>query len=219
MEIRAVGYIRVSTEDQGESGASLASQRMAIKREADRRGWELVEVLEDAGASARSLDKRPALDRTLRMLAGHHADVLVVAKLDRLTRSVRDFSELMSRSAKERWSWVALDLGVDTSTPTGEAMANVMATFAQLERRLIGQRTKDALAQKRAAGVRLGAPIAVSQELEEWIVAKRCAGWTLQSIAAALDNRGVPTLRGGPVWRHSTIRKILARNSTTARHA
>ena len=87
------------------------------------------------------------------------AEGLVVAKLDRLSRSLLDFAALMERGRKRGWNLIALDLGVDTSTPSGEMMASVLATFAQqFERRLIGQRTKDALAVKRSQGVVLGRP-------------------------------------------------------------
>ena len=82
----------------------------------------------------------------------------MVAKLDRLSRSLLDFAALMEQARKRGWNLIALDLGVDTSTPAGEMMASVLATFAQFERRLIGQRTKDALAVKRAQGVVLGRP-------------------------------------------------------------
>ncbi|MCA1677351.1 MAG: recombinase family protein, partial [Actinobacteria bacterium] len=81
---------------------------------------------------------------------------LVVAKLDRLSRSVQDAAGLLDRAQRHGWALVAADLGVDASTPAGEAMANVMATFGQLERRMIGQRTREALAARKAAGVRLG---------------------------------------------------------------
>ena len=82
----------------------------------------------------------------------------MVAKLDRLSRSMTDFTRLMERSWKKGWALVALDLGVDTTTPAGEMIANSVANFSQFERRLIGQRTKDALAVKRAQGVQLGRP-------------------------------------------------------------
>lgn len=92
------------------------------------------------------------------MLQRGDACTLVVSKLDRLSRSLVQFAELMERSRRKGWSLVALDLGVDTSTPAGEMMASVLASFAQYERRLIGQRTRDALAVKREQGVRLGRP-------------------------------------------------------------
>jgi DNA invertase Pin-like site-specific DNA recombinase len=108
------------------------------------------------GVSGRSMEGRTGLAAALEDVESGAADALVVAKLDRLSRSLLDFAALMERSRRDGWSLVALDLGVDTSTPSGEMMANVLAAFAQFERRLIGQRTKDALAVKRAQGVRLG---------------------------------------------------------------
>lgn len=137
------------------------------------------------------------------------ADALVVAKLDRLSRSMLDFAGLMQRSTKETWSLVALDLGVDTSTPAGEAMANVLATFAQFERRLIGQRTKEALAAKRRASVRLGRPRTISADVVDRITTSRRAGATLAAIADSLTSDGVPTAQGGKRWYVSTIRTIL----------
>jgi Resolvase, N terminal domain len=88
-----------------------------------------------------------------------------VAKLDRLSRSLRDFAELMSRAQAQRWNLVALDLGIDLSTASGEFMANVMASAAPWERRIIGQRTKDALAVQRSQGVRLGRPVVLSDQI------------------------------------------------------
>ena len=148
---RAIGYIRVSTDEQAASGAGLAAQRAAILAEAERRGWQLVDVIEDAGYSGKSM-KRPGIAAALDALRQKRADTLVVAKLDRLSRSMLDFAALMDRASHEHWALVALDLGVDTTTPSGEAMANVMATFAQFERRLIAQRTRDALAQTALGG-------------------------------------------------------------------
>jgi DNA invertase Pin-like site-specific DNA recombinase len=114
-----------------------------------------VETIEDAGYSAKDL-KRPGVQEELRALEAGEAKALVVAKLDRLSRSMLDFAALMATALKQNWALVALDCALDTSTPAGEAMANVLATFSQFERRLIGQRTKEALAAKRAAGVRRG---------------------------------------------------------------
>jgi DNA invertase Pin-like site-specific DNA recombinase len=170
--------------------------------------------VEDPGHSAKSLD-RPGITRVLEGLGARRADALMVAKLDRLSRSLLDFAGLMERARRERWAIVALDLGVDTSTPSGELMANVLATFAQFERRMIGQRTKDALAQKRAQGVRLGRPATAPLEVVARIVAERAADQTLQAIADGLNFDGVPTVRGGAAWRPSSVRGILARVART----
>jgi DNA invertase Pin-like site-specific DNA recombinase len=209
---QVIGYVRVSTEEQADSRAGLDAQREAILLEAARRGWRVVEVVEDAGYSGEDL-RRPGIAIALEALRSHRADTLVVAKLDRLSRSMLDFAALMDRAARERWALVALDLGVDTTTPAGEAMANVMATFAQFERRLIAQRTKEALAQKRKAGVRLGRPPTLPREVTARIAAERAAGRTLAAIADGLNRDGVPTAQGGRLWYPSTIRAILLRTT------
>jgi DNA invertase Pin-like site-specific DNA recombinase len=203
---KALGYLRVSTEEQASSGAGLAAQRAALEAEAQRRGWDL-ELVEDAGVSAKDLN-RPALTEALARLDAHQADVLLVTKLDRLSRSVHDFTGLLARAQRCRWSLVCLDLGVDTTTPAGELQAHVVASMAHYERRLIGQRTKDALAAKKAAGVRLGRPQSLPLEVVRRVVAERDAGRTWQSIADALVSDGVPTARGGTTWRVSTVQAV-----------
>jgi DNA invertase Pin-like site-specific DNA recombinase len=115
----------------------------------------------------------------------------------------------MERAQREGWNLVALDLGIDLSTPAGEFLASVMASAAQWERRIIGQRTKDALAARKAAGVRLGRPSAVPHDLVQEIVAAKASGATLTAIASDLTARGVPTVRGGARWYPSTVRAVL----------
>lgn len=205
---RVVGYVRVSTDEQADSGAGLSAQRLALQQGTSVRGWQVVEVVEDAGLSAKNL-KRPGLLRALAMVERGEAEVLMVAKLDRLSRSLLDFAALMEQSRRQGWSLVALDLGVDTSTPAGEMMANVLATFAQFERRLIGQRTKDALAVKRAEGVRLGRPRTLPADVVERIHGLRADGLSLMGIANELNRDGVPTAQGGAHWHPSTVRVVL----------
>lgn len=205
-----VAYVRVSTEEQADSGAGLAAQRSAIAAECARRGWNLAALFEDAGASGKSLSGRPGLSAALNELESGRASTLVVAKLDRLSRSLLDFSGLMERSRREGWSLVALDLGVDTTTPSGEMMANVLAVFAQFERRMIGQRTKDALAQKRQQGVRLGRPRSLSTDTARRVRALRRRGMTLDAIADRLNRQSVPTAAGGQRWHATGVRRALA---------
>jgi DNA invertase Pin-like site-specific DNA recombinase len=205
---RVVGYIRVSTEEQQASGAGLAAQRQAIVVECERRGWHLLDVIEDAGYSAKDL-KRPGVRIALELLREGGADALVVAKLDRLSRSMLDFASIMASAQKQGWALVALDCAVDTTTPAGEAMANVLATFAQFERRLISQRTKDALAIKKAQGVRLGRPRRLPHEVVQRVLFERGEGMTLSAIANALTDDEVPTAQGGKRWYASTVRAVL----------
>jgi DNA invertase Pin-like site-specific DNA recombinase len=204
----AIGYLRVSTDEQADSRAGLDAQRAAILAEAERRGWHLVEVIEDAGFSGKDLN-RPGIAAALDALRRHKADTLVVAKLDRLSRSMLDFAALMDRASREHWALVALDLGVDTTTPAGEMMANVLATFAQFERRLIGQRTRDALAIKRASGTLLGRRRTMPDAVLARIRAERAEGRTLRAIADGLTADAVPTVQGGMRWYASTVRKAL----------
>ena len=134
----------------------------------------------------------------------------MASKLDRVSRSVHDFSGLLSRAEQDGWRLVLLDIGVDTSTASGELVANMLAAAAQHERRLISQRTKDALAAKRAAGVRLGRPSSVPLDVVRRIVTDRAAGKGLRVIAEGLTTDGVPTARGGTRWSTSSVQSVLA---------
>ena len=120
-----------------------------------------------------------------------------------------DFAGIMAAAQKQGWGLIALDCAVDTTTPAGEAMANVLATFAQFERRLISQRTKDALAAKRAQGVRLGRPRQLPKTVVNRIRRERTQGKTLAAIAEGLNRDGVPTAQGGQRWYPSTVRAVL----------
>lgn len=206
--MQVVGYVRVSTSEQGESGAGLEAQRGAITATCKHRGWQLVAV-EDDIASGRSRNRRPGLDEAIAACERGDADGLIVAKLDRLSRSVVDFASLLERARRKGWSLVALDLGVDTSTPSGEMMANVVISFAQYERRLIGQRTKDALAVKRAQGVKLGRSSTLPAAVRRRIARDRAKGLSYRAIADRLNAANVPTGQGGRQWYPMTVRTVL----------
>lgn len=205
--VRGVGYLRVSTQEQADSGAGLEAQRVAIEAEAERRGWELVRVFEDAGASGKDL-KRPGLQDALALVESGAADVLCVSKLDRLSRSVHDFSGLLQRAQRRGWSLSVLDLQLDTSSPSGALVANVMASVSEWERRIIGARTKDALAARRAAGVQLGRPRETCPVLAERVRSLRSRGETLAEIARRLEAEGVRGPRGG-FLDASAVRRLV----------
>lgn len=206
--MRVVGYIRVSTAEQATSGLGLAAQREALDREAQRRGWELVAVEEDH-ASGKTMRNRPGLAEALRKVAAGEADTLMVSKLDRLARSVSDFARLMDEFREAGWGLIVLDLGVDTTSIMGEAMANVVAAFAQAERRRIGERTREAMAQAKANGRRLGRPPVLGDDVRGRIRAMREAGQTFRAIADTLSSENIPTAHGGS-WHPNTIRRIVA---------
>ncbi len=127
-----------------------------------------------------------------------------------LSRSLLHFTTLIERSRKNDWKLVALDIGVDTSEAQGEFFANTIANFAQFERRLIGERTRDALAVKKAQGVRLGRPRTLPDQVVEDILAQRHEGATYVAITDDLNNRGVPTAQGGKRGYPATVRKVVA---------
>jgi DNA invertase Pin-like site-specific DNA recombinase len=203
----AVGYCRVSTDEQGDSGLGLTAQRSAIEAECARRGWSLAHVHEDV-LSGKALN-RPGISAALAAVESGDASALIVAKLDRLSRSLLDFAGLMKRAQAGGWNLVALDLGIDLSTPAGEFMANVMASAAQWERRIIGQRTKDALAVRRAQGQRLGRPRVLDPEVSAQILLSHAKGAGWSAIARELNDAGTPTAHGGDRWYPSTIRAIV----------
>ena len=215
--MRAIGYCRVSTEEQGESRAGLEAQETAIRAEASHRRWTLLEVRTDV-ASGKSLRKRNELGRTLRDLAAGEADVLVVAKLDRLSRSVMDFANILETARTEKWSIVVLDMDVDMTTSMGELVANIMISLAQWERRVIGERTKDALAVVRARGDKLGRKANVDDETKRLIRVLHEAGLSWARISDRLVAEGVPTAQGG-TWHAATVRKIHLAVVSTAQHA
>jgi len=205
---RVLGYLRVSTEEQAVSGLGLADQRMLIEHEAVRRTWDDIDFMVDEGYSAKNLS-RPAIAEALEMLRKGQASVLVVSKLDRLSRSLLDFATLMETAKKQGWEIVVLDLAVDTTTPSGQLMASVMSAFAQYERQLIGARTSAALQQLKAQGKRLGRPVTLPDAVRERIVFERSQGNTLAEIAEGLTADSIPTARGGK-WYPSTVKAVLA---------
>ena len=208
-----IAYIRVSTSAQAETGYGLAAQRAAIRAYAQARGWHLRWVI-DAGQSAKSLD-RPGIGSALQLLEAHQADGLIVAKLDRLSRSLRDFTDVVERARRHGWSLVCIDPGIDLTTPTGEMVASVLAAMAQWERRIIGQRTREALAAAKARGVRLGQPVRTTVEIAERVHRERAAGLGNYEIARRLNADGIPTVRGGRRWEWQTVNAIARRPVST----
>jgi DNA invertase Pin-like site-specific DNA recombinase len=206
--MQAIAYLRVSTDKQQDSGAGLAAQRRAISAEAQRRGWVADDLLFVQDVSSGKSAKRHNLERARAMLAKGEATALITDKMDRLSRSLLDFAQIMQDAQRQGWALIALDAPADPSTPTGEAMATMLATFAQLERRLIGERTRRALAEKRAQGVVLGRPRSLSAEVRARIVGERAEGLTLQMIADRLNLDAIPTAHGGARWHTSTVRKV-----------
>lgn len=212
-----IGYARVSTDEQAMTGLGLADQEKRIREMAKPHGWELTQVIRDEGLSAGTLE-RPGLYRALGLIAAGRADGLVVAKLDRLTRSIRDFCELIDWMEEAGAALVMLEPDVDTSTASGRLLAHVMVAFAELERRMIGDRTRVALAAKRARGEATGRPaLADDPALVARVFELFAEHPSLSEVARLLTAEGWPTVRGGRVWRASALQRIVGYERPPAR--
>jgi DNA invertase Pin-like site-specific DNA recombinase len=202
-----IGYLRVSTEEQANSGLGLDAQHETIQRYADAHGWDVV-WYEDAGVSAKSMD-RPALQEALDRLGTtpRHRDVdgLVVAKLDRLSRSVHDFSGILKLASSRKWSVVAIDLGVDTSTPTGKLVANVMMSVAEWEREVIGERTSAAMQAAKRQGKHMGRYSTLPETTADRLLELRRTR-TLAATADTLNDEGLFTATGARWTEHSVCK-------------
>lgn len=210
----ALAYVRVSTTEQADAGASLAAQRAMLTAEADRRGWA-VEIIEDAGKSGKSLKGRDGLVSALNRLDRGEASYLLSTRLDRVSRSVADFAGLVDRAGRKGWGMVLLSPNIDTADPAGRFTANVLASAAQYERELIGARTREGMAQRKAEGVHVGRRPTLEADLVARIVTMyETQDMGLSAIARTLTSEGVPTARGGAAWSPSTVQGVL--KSTTA---
>jgi len=203
-----VAYRRVSTAEQANYGAGMWAQKTTLEQWAAANGKTLI-WLEDEGYSAGKMDNRPALQKGLELIRAGKAGGLVVSKLDRLSRSMLDFCLLMDDSQTHGYDIIALDFGLDTSTPSGKLMVGILALFAQFERDMIRMRTRDGLAAKRAQGVRLGAPTQATAEL----IGKVWALWRQQpsysAVARELNELGVATPTGRGRWHPDSARKLM----------
>lgn len=225
--MKVIGYIRVSTEEQATNGQSLDAQRAKVEGYAKLYDLELVTIIEDAGQSAKTLS-RQGLQQALGLLRKGEAEGIVIAKLDRLTRSVGDWQVLIDGFFGERAGKQLFSVAdsIDTRTAAGRLVLNVLLSVAQWERETIGERTKDALQHRirngqRCGKVRFGYDLSpdgrslvenpAEQEILRLIARLRAEGRPLRAIAAELTTRGVPTKEGSPTWTHTTVDRLLKR--------
>lgn len=202
---RVIGYVRVSTDKQ-EIGPEVQIER--LESEAKLKGWQL-EIRRENAASAKSMANRPVLAQALADLKAGRADALAVAKLDRLSRNVADFSTMLETANRQRWALISLDLGIDTSSTTGAFTAQITAAVAEMERKRIGERTREGMAKIKATeGKHMGRASELPTETRELIHGLRQQGVSLRGIAVKLTEQGVATASGGK-WYASTIKAIL----------
>jgi DNA invertase Pin-like site-specific DNA recombinase len=209
---KAIIYTRVSTSEQGESGLGLDAQAAICKDYCARNHLEIVEVTTEV-QSGKSTRRRPVLASALETLRKGDADVLIASNVSRLSRSIGDLVGLISEADKRGYSVVALDTGLDTSTPAGRMVFQMLGVAAEYERAMTSDRTKKALARAKAKGTQLGRRTSLPDGVVERIAAERASGRTLAAIASDLNSEQVATGQGGAKWYPATISKVLSRVS------
>lgn len=223
MTTKTIVYLRVSTDKQADKGISLEAQEEKARAYASLYDLDLVEVIIDAGESAKTLD-RPGLQRALSMLKTGKAEALLVVKLDRLTRSVVDLGKLIETYfAPGKAALMSVSEQIDTRSAAGRLVLNILASVSQWERETIGERTRDAMQHKQANGEYIGgeAPYGftlvagelIENEAEQEVIQKaktyHAEGLSLRKIAAELDRQGIKTRRGS-IFAANQIKRMVA---------
>ncbi|NCB40478.1 MAG: recombinase family protein [Erysipelotrichia bacterium] len=219
--MNAIGYIRVSTADQADSGLSLQYQESKIRAYAEAMDITLVDVVADAGFSAKSMN-RPAIQGIISQIKNKTVDAVIILKLDRLTRSVKDLGAIVELIEKNNVALVSVQDSINTSTAAGRLILNVLGSVSQWEREANGERVKAALSVKKGAGERVGTipygfdlaadGVALVENADEQNTLKiirklRSEGLSLRKIGAELDKRGISTKKGGK-WQATTIKQL-----------
>ncbi len=205
---KAIGYIRVSTDRQADHGVSLKAQQAKITAYAALYDLQLVEVIVDPGASAKTL-KRPGLQRALHLLRQGQANALLVAKLDRLTRSVKDLGTLVEGYfSSNAITLLSVADNIDTRTAAGRLVLNVLGSVAQWERETTSERTAEALAHKKAQGHKTGGDVPYGyrlaadgktleeDEAEQAMLGAIARGLSQRAVVAELARQGFTTRKG-----------------------
>ena len=224
----AIGYVRVSTQEQATEGVSLDAQRDRLRAYCKLHAIQLIDIKADEGISGGTLD-RPALQAALQMLRRGRANTLIVVKLDRLSRSLRDVCTLVADYfSDERFHLLSLCGMVNTHSAAGRMVLMNLANYCQYEREMISERTRDALQHMKRQGIRLGPAyygyelgqqldergrrVLVPVESEQAVIAKMVAlrneGLSFSQVVQRLNDEQVPARRGG-IWRVNGVRNAL----------
>lgn len=224
--MKTVGYSRVSTDQQAHEGVSLGAQREKISAMSLVHGAELVDIIVDGGESAKSLN-RPGVQRLFALVDSGAVQTVIIAKLDRLTRNVKDLCTLLERFERRGVALISVAESLDTGTAAGRLVLNVMTAVSQWEREAIGERTRDALQHKltkgeRAGNIRYGFRLCADgmhlepDHAEQAVLAEihelRKCGTSLRRIATALNSKGLRTRRGTG-WRLEHVARITKQAS------
>lgn len=218
----AIGYARVSTEDQANHGVSLDLQTTRIEAFALAKGWELRLMIRDEGKSGKNLH-RPGIKKIIALANSKSFDVVITLKLDRLTRSIKDLGFLIDDVFnKNGLAFSSIEDNFDTSTANGRLVMNVLGSVAQWEREAISERTRAAIQYKKSAGqvygvIPMGYTASIGGDLvpdpEELQIIERAQflrkeGYSYAKIAALFNLENVKTKKGGN-WFGSTVNYLV----------
>jgi DNA invertase Pin-like site-specific DNA recombinase len=224
---RVIGYVRVSTLEQAENGLSLVAQRQRIEDYCRTYGLELVDTLSDDGLSAKTTAGRPNATRVIEMVGKKQIDGVVFLKLDRIARNTVESIKFAELCRKKGVVLHSITEKIDTSTAMGEFFFTLMAALGQMERRQIGERTREVLRHKRANGEKTGGTVPFGyiakkhsgktvlvrdpgeQAVLGLMKSYRGKGHSIRTIVRALEAKGVCTKTGKPVWSPASVLKVL----------
>jgi len=205
----AIAYLRVSTTEQGDSGLGLEAQEAAVQAWAERSGVRIIQTVTEI-QSGKNLRQRPLLQAALADMAAGKADTLVASHVSRLARSVADLSNMLEAAAKQGFALAAIDTGLDTATPAGRMVIQMLAAAAEYERAMTADRTKKALAAAAARGVQLGRPVIADQVATDILRRLRASGLSLVQVANEMNSTGFTTPTG-KAWAANNVGRLLAR--------
>ena len=223
--MKAIAYSRVSTEDQASFGVSISAQEERILQYAGLYEIEIMEVIKDAGFSAKNM-KRPGMRRVLGMMEKKEIEAVIVAKLDRLTRNIRDLADLVELANKKGIALISVGEHIDTGSAAGRMMVNMIGTISQWEREVIGERTAVALRFKRDSGKRYNrealygfrhsggqlVPCLEEQGIIDKIVSMHKSGFSYCRTARELNDSGEATRSGGK-WYAEQVKNVIVNTS------
>jgi DNA invertase Pin-like site-specific DNA recombinase len=208
--LRVIGYVRVSTKDQGKNGHGLGAQTQVLEAFCAQRGYELLTITSDV-VSGSAADRMYGRAIAIAGIEAGIADALLVRALDRATRDQLDGAKLYKRAEQHGWRLMDCE-SADSANTSQRLTADVRIAMAAEERRKISCRTKEGLAKARMAGKRLGRPPQTARALAERIVQMNTRdGLSPNKIARQLTEQGVPTPRGGERWYPTTVTDVLRR--------
>ncbi len=225
--MKAVGYIRVSTQGQVDDGVSLEAQEAKVKAWAELNGADPV-IFRDEGISGKRSDNRPGLKAALEAVG--RGDALIVYSLSRLSRSTKDTLTIADALAQKEADLVSLSEKIDTTTAAGKMVFRMLAVLSEFERDQVSDRTRFALAHKRTIGEKTGGdvpfgfrvkkgkliPDAEEQKTVRLVLDLAGKGLSLREVCRQLEAAGVARKNGSKTWHPQTVRRIIERSKKAA---